>query len=197
MKIVLAAALFLAATAAHAGTGTFDVQQGRIYAAVEHYEGSGRVGCLVYTRFGTPEQVVPILVRGADGLPCSSMYRAGRKVTFSGKITQDFLEASYLAFGRRAKTKLAAGALLGTVLSVEPYTVNRDVQERGCELAIDTGDPMGAWIARFDVLLIPDLCKAAQVGQSVRVDGRLWRNYCSGDTCEDRAHVIGEEFAWQ
>lgn len=195
-SLVAVAVLLLCATPAAAGPLSFQ-GTGRIYAAVEHYETTGRVGCLVYVRTESPEIVLPILIRSADGLPCSKMYRTGRRISLAGRLMQDFPEADSLAFRLGALKPAATAKLSGVIASFEPYAINRDVQETGCEVAIDTGDPLGAWLARFNENAFPNLCAALAVGQSVKAEGRLWRTYCQGDVCEDRAHVVGAGFAWQ
>lgn len=190
-RIAVAVALAAAVSPAFAGQLTFQ-GPGRIYAAFEHYEGSGRVGCLVYVETQNPYTVVPVLIRSADGIPCSRIYRVGRKISLSGRVTQDFLEADSMAFRFSARKPLASAKLVGTVESFGPYTVNRDVQETGCEVVVNTGE---AWIARLKDPQFAGLCDSLAVGQSVTVEGLLSLTYCHGDVCQDLAHVVGRSFA--
>jgi hypothetical protein len=115
--VAFAALALLATVAAHAAGSSFKTGDGsRVYAAVDHFEKTGKVGCVVYVRWFEPahgdqpqlEVVKPILIRGADAVACSAIYHVGRKITVWGHMTNGLDEGDFFTGGRRGAKGIVA-----------------------------------------------------------------------------------------
>ena len=105
MKKLVLVALILVLITGVAQAGYVMIQlRGKVFNTFPYYEFNGtylvQSGCFIDVDYDYTSSLFTVLVRGADQLSCSSMYRIGRKFRAEGQIISPtgFVEISYLTW---------------------------------------------------------------------------------------------------